>query len=303
MSHLGVQARPTEQTNCRVRVSKLGTLSEVQLGTNYWLPPCSSDKSPDLTLARQSCPSHLSHNLRPLGLSQSKLCFFSGSAVLCTSVAKQTQTRLLSVDWLAELKLKWQSWFDLHHCTHKVRLDMFEYICRNESLLCGGAAELWVITVLTVIVLVGCWLTWLLVFVQRGKEELREATALLTAQQTSLEIIVNMCCSDGECCGHGHQCWPRALCIKIISCDIATRIGKAIVAKKTSECPVMPFVVVCRWRLLIHSMHFCSVKTHPTTSGRRSRAVMRATWVPMAFVMECPTLCPLCACQLKFMEP
>ncbi|CAF92497.1 unnamed protein product, partial [Tetraodon nigroviridis] len=28
-------------------------------------------------------------------------------------------------------------------------------------------------------------------------EELREAVALLTAQQTSLEIIVNMCCSDG----------------------------------------------------------------------------------------------------------
>uniref|UniRef100_A0A8D3DQ20 HEAT repeat containing 3 n=1 Tax=Scophthalmus maximus TaxID=52904 RepID=A0A8D3DQ20_SCOMX len=36
----------------------------------------------------------------------------------------------------------------------------------------------------------------------RGMEELREATALLTAQQTSLEIIVNMCCSDGECCEH-----------------------------------------------------------------------------------------------------
>ncbi|XP_059215292.1 HEAT repeat-containing protein 3 [Centropristis striata] len=30
----------------------------------------------------------------------------------------------------------------------------------------------------------------------RDKEELREATALLTAQQTSLEIIVNMCASD-----------------------------------------------------------------------------------------------------------
>lgn len=30
----------------------------------------------------------------------------------------------------------------------------------------------------------------------RGREELREAMALLTAQQTSLEIIVNMCCSD-----------------------------------------------------------------------------------------------------------
>lgn len=30
----------------------------------------------------------------------------------------------------------------------------------------------------------------------RDQEELKEATALLTAQQTSLEIIVNMCCSD-----------------------------------------------------------------------------------------------------------
>ncbi|XP_040023141.2 HEAT repeat-containing protein 3 [Gasterosteus aculeatus] len=30
----------------------------------------------------------------------------------------------------------------------------------------------------------------------RDKEELKEATALLTAQQMSLEIIVNMCCSD-----------------------------------------------------------------------------------------------------------
>ncbi|XP_034041897.1 HEAT repeat-containing protein 3 [Thalassophryne amazonica] len=29
-----------------------------------------------------------------------------------------------------------------------------------------------------------------------GKQELKEATALLTAQQTSLEILVNMCCSD-----------------------------------------------------------------------------------------------------------
>jgi len=29
-------------------------------------------------------------------------------------------------------------------------------------------------------------------------EELRAAVALLEAQQTSLEIIVNMCCSDGE---------------------------------------------------------------------------------------------------------
>lgn len=49
-----------------------------------------------------------------------------------------------------------------------------------------------------------CSVNSLLFFLQRGKEELREATALLTAQQTSLEIIVNMCCSDGECCGQ--QC-------------------------------------------------------------------------------------------------
>uniref|UniRef100_A0A673XYB6 HEAT repeat containing 3 n=1 Tax=Salmo trutta TaxID=8032 RepID=A0A673XYB6_SALTR len=41
-----------------------------------------------------------------------------------------------------------------------------------------------------------CSVNSLLFFLQRGKEELREATALLTAQQTSLEIIVNMCCSD-----------------------------------------------------------------------------------------------------------
>uniref|UniRef100_A0A4W6E6T5 HEAT repeat containing 3 n=1 Tax=Lates calcarifer TaxID=8187 RepID=A0A4W6E6T5_LATCA len=46
----------------------------------------------------------------------------------------------------------------------------------------------------------------------RGKEELREATALLTAQQTSLEIIVNMCCSDGECCGHGQQTEAMDVC-------------------------------------------------------------------------------------------
>ncbi|PWS21266.1 hypothetical protein DKP78_24490, partial [Enterococcus faecium] len=30
----------------------------------------------------------------------------------------------------------------------------------------------------------------------RGKEELREAASLLLAQQTSLEVIVNMCCSE-----------------------------------------------------------------------------------------------------------
>jgi len=33
---------------------------------------------------------------------------------------------------------------------------------------------------------------------KRDRLELREAKALMSAQQTSLEIIVNMCCSDGE---------------------------------------------------------------------------------------------------------
>lgn len=67
------------------------------------------------------------------------------------------------------------------------------------------------------------------VFFQRDKEELREATALLTAQQTSLEIIVNMCCSDGECCGHGKQCCPWAPCVNIISCDINISIRNGII--------------------------------------------------------------------------
>lgn len=71
-------------------------------------------------------------------------------------------------------------------------------LCRAAELGCATAA-------LTVLVLVRRRLTRLLVFVQRDKEELKEATALLTAQQMSLEIIVNMCCSDGECCGHGQQ--------------------------------------------------------------------------------------------------
>lgn len=97
-----------------------------------------------------------------------------------------------------------------------------ECICRI-IFLCGSQLNPdWVIRVLKGIVLVECWLTWLIVFVQRGKEELREATALLTAQQTSLEIIVNMCCSDGEWCGHGQPCWPQALFIKYISYDTVT---------------------------------------------------------------------------------
>lgn len=43
--------------------SRLGTLSKVQPGTSFWLPP--RWQSPDLTSARQSCPSHLSHSQSP----------------------------------------------------------------------------------------------------------------------------------------------------------------------------------------------------------------------------------------------
>lgn len=58
-----------------------------------------------------------------------------------------------------------------------------------------------------------------------------EAMALLTAQQTSLEIIVNMCCSDGECCGHVKQHWPLAVCINIISYDINISIENGIIRR------------------------------------------------------------------------
>lgn len=121
----------------------------------------------------------------------------------------------------------------------KVLVDVFECNFWKRSLDCGGqlSSDL-VLTVLRVMVFLGCWLTWLLVFVQRGKEELRKATALLTAQQTSLEIIVNMCCSDGECCGHGQQCSPQALFISIISCDMTTQylclsIRKPVIKRST----------------------------------------------------------------------
>lgn len=129
----------------------------------------------------------------------------------------------------------------------------------KETPLCGRQLNSdWVITVLTVIVLVGCWLTWLLAFVQRGKEELREATALLTAQQTSLEIIVNMCCSDGECCGHGQQCWPQALCINIIPCDTATQY--VFVYRRdyyNRKYTLWVYLLSCISSLLINSVHVC----------------------------------------------
>lgn len=139
---------------------------------------------------------------------------------------KHTQTQLVSVYRIDTLylncifpsKVTPGSRFQFKKCN---------WTCLSTSvemnLFCLWQNSDWVITVLTVIVLVVCWLTWLLVYFQRGKEELREATALLTAQQTSLEIIVNMCCSDGECCKHGQQCWPQAFCINMISSDTAAQ--------------------------------------------------------------------------------
>uniref|UniRef100_A0AAX7UNQ3 SYO1-like TPR repeats domain-containing protein n=1 Tax=Astatotilapia calliptera TaxID=8154 RepID=A0AAX7UNQ3_ASTCA len=80
----------------------------------------------------------------------------------------------------------------------------------------------------------------------RGKEELREATALLTAQQTSLEIIVNMCCSDGE--------WLNGLrCL----CSFIENSLSHTVLKKT-EFPKKETVNLCHqnpsWRGLIKKM-------------------------------------------------
>ena len=58
MSHPEVQARLTEQTNCRVG------RGWVQLGTDFRLPP-PFWQSPSLTSARQSCPPHLSRSQSP----------------------------------------------------------------------------------------------------------------------------------------------------------------------------------------------------------------------------------------------
>lgn len=63
MSHLGVQSRLIEQTNCRVRVSKLGTLSKVQLGEQLagflhavQTVPRSDHGETELSLSSQSQP-------------------------------------------------------------------------------------------------------------------------------------------------------------------------------------------------------------------------------------------------------
>ncbi|GAA6233448.1 HEAT repeat-containing protein 3 [Lates japonicus] len=111
----------------------------------------------------------------------------------------------------------------------------------------------------------------------RGKEELREATALLTAQQTSLEIIVNMCCSDdpsddeweeesssdesdmgpdGLCDGVSNLMSPLCLSAEVHGALINHSIPEKVLKK--TEFPRTEAMDVCHqnpsWRSLIKKM-------------------------------------------------
>ncbi|KAK5873627.1 hypothetical protein PBY51_018652 [Eleginops maclovinus] len=111
----------------------------------------------------------------------------------------------------------------------------------------------------------------------RHQEELREATALLTAQQTSLEIIVNMCCSDEPsddewedesssdesdmgpdslCDGVSNLMSPLCLSAEIHSALINHSIPEKVLKK--TEIPRKEAVDVCRqnssWRGMIKKM-------------------------------------------------
>ncbi|KAM3626165.1 uncharacterized protein V6R79_023947 [Siganus canaliculatus] len=111
----------------------------------------------------------------------------------------------------------------------------------------------------------------------RGKEELREATALLTAQQTSLEIIVNMCCSDdpsddeweeesssdesdmcpdGLCDGVSNLMSPLCLSAEVQGALISHSIPEKVLKK--TEFPKKEAMDVCHqnlsWKSLIKKM-------------------------------------------------
>ncbi|XP_061567096.1 HEAT repeat-containing protein 3 [Cololabis saira] len=112
----------------------------------------------------------------------------------------------------------------------------------------------------------------------RGKEELREAVALLTAQQTSLEIIVNMCCSDdpsddewdeesssdesdmgpdGLCDGVSNLMSPLCLSAEVQGSLINHNIPEKVLKK--TDFPRQEAVQVCRqnpsWKGLTKRMH------------------------------------------------
>ncbi|XP_045074662.1 HEAT repeat-containing protein 3 [Coregonus clupeaformis] len=115
-------------------------------------------------------------------------------------------------------------------------------------------------------------------FLPRGKEELREATALLTAQQTSLEIIVNMCCSDdpsddeweeasssdeSEMCpdglseGNTSLLSPLCLSAEVHGALINHNIPEKVLKK--TQFPSSDAMDICRhnptWKILIKKMH------------------------------------------------
>uniref|UniRef100_A0AAY5K7X5 SYO1-like TPR repeats domain-containing protein n=1 Tax=Esox lucius TaxID=8010 RepID=A0AAY5K7X5_ESOLU len=110
------------------------------------------------------------------------------------------------------------------------------------------------------------------------KEELREATALLTAQQTSLEIIVNMCCSDdpsddeweeasssdeSEMCpdglseGNTSLLSPLCLSAEVHGALINHNIPEKVLRK--TQFPSTEAMDVCRqnptWKILMKKMH------------------------------------------------
>ncbi|XP_035624858.2 HEAT repeat-containing protein 3-like [Oncorhynchus keta] len=112
----------------------------------------------------------------------------------------------------------------------------------------------------------------------RGNEELREATALLTAQQTSLEIIVNMCCSDdpsddeweeasssdeSEMCpdglseGNTSLLSPLCLSAEVHGALINHNIPEKVLKK--TQFPSSEAMDVCRhnptWKMLMKKMH------------------------------------------------
>uniref|UniRef100_A0A8B9HMR8 SYO1-like TPR repeats domain-containing protein n=1 Tax=Astyanax mexicanus TaxID=7994 RepID=A0A8B9HMR8_ASTMX len=113
-------------------------------------------------------------------------------------------------------------------------------------------------------------------FLPRDRLELREAIALLTAQQTSLEIIVNMCCSDepsddeweemsssdeSEMCLDGTDGNTSLLSPLCLSAELHTTLLNHSVPQqvlKKAEFPSVSALDICRkdssWRCLIKKM-------------------------------------------------
>lgn len=67
-------------------------------------------------------------------------------------------------------------------------------------------------------------------------------------------------------------------------------------------CLDMAVIVVCGFIIYIFYVSV-TIKIHPTMSGRRSQAAMRATWLRTDFVTECPILCLRCVCRPRSTEP